>query len=88
MTTLTDATRAELRALLYELSDQLLTSRNGRHVLLDGIRHACVLSDLADIREGLLRTVLRNLQRDLSEHPVSLDRGYFAAQLTSAADHL
>jgi hypothetical protein len=84
----TDATRAELRALLYDLADQLLTSRNGRHVMLDGIHHAWVLADLADVGEGLARTVLRNLQRDLNDRPVSLDRGYFAAQLTNAADHL
>ena len=88
MTAPTEATRAELRALLYDLSDQLLSSGHGRHVLLDGVRHALALAELASIPPGVLRTVLRNLQRDLVQHPASVDRHYFAAQLTTAADHL
>jgi hypothetical protein len=88
VTTTTDATRAELRALLHELSDALFSSSNGRHVLLDGIRHAWVLADLADVREGLVRTLLRNLQRDLAQRPAECERAYFARQLTSAADQL
>ena len=88
MTSPTEATRAELRYLLYDLADQLLHAGAGRHVLLDAIRHADALADLAGVPEGLTRTVLRNLHRDLIQHPAGVERLYFAQQLTSAADHL
>jgi hypothetical protein len=88
LTTPTEATLAELRAALYDLADQLLTRGVGRHVLLDGIRHAWVLGDLGDLPEGPARDVLRGLQRDLSQRPAELDRAFFAEQLNAVADRI
>ena len=88
VTTPTEATLAELRAALYDLADQLLTRGVGRHVLLDGIRHAWVLADLTELGEGPARSVLRDLQRELSRRPAELHRGLFAERLNLAADQL
>ena len=81
------AIRAELRAVVHDLAELLLAPGSQRHVLIDGIRHALALADLAGIPPGVLRTLLRNLQRDLAGK-APIDHGYFAAQLTSAADRL
>ena len=83
-----DRTRAELRAALQDLTDLLLDPGNHRQVILDGIRHAWILADLAEVGEGVLRTVLRNLQHDLHSQPASVERHVVAQQLSSAADHL
>lgn len=81
------AVRAELRGALHDLAELLLTPGHHRHVLVDGIRHALILADLAGVDEGILRTLLRNLQRDLAG-AAAVERGYFAQQLTIAADRL
>ena len=79
-----EAVRAELRALLYDLADSLLDHAD-RAQLQDAIRHAWVLADLADMEEGLVRMVLRNLARDLQG---SEDRAHYARQIQNAMDRL
>jgi hypothetical protein len=82
------AVRAELRAALHDLSDLLLTPGNHRHVLLDGIRHATALADLAGVAEGLLRADLGTLERELATRPAEVDRAQYARQISAAADRL
>ena len=82
------ALRAELRSALHDLSDLLLQGGNHRHVILDGIRHAWVLADLADVEDGVLRALMSDLQRKLSQSPAEVDRTYYARSLSGAADHL
>ena len=82
------AVRAELRAALHDLADLLLAPGNHRHVLLDGIRHATALADLAGVAEGILRADLRTLERDLATRPAEVDRGYHAQRISAAADRL
>lgn len=84
----TTALRAELRSALHDLTDLLLEGGNHRHVLLDGIRHAWVLADLADVGDGVLRGLLSDLQRKLADRPGEVDRPYFARHITGAADQL
>lgn len=79
--------RAELRAALQELSDVLLDRTNDRKRLLDAVRHAWILTELADVRNGLVPVILRNLQHDLGRKD-PLDHATFALQLTRAADRL
>lgn len=81
-----EATRAELRAALYDLADHLLDHAD-RPVLLDAIRHAWILTDLAEVGEGLVRVCLRNLQRDLQAGQTVAYQAV-AQQLTRAADGL
>ena len=69
-------------------SPLLVEPGHHRYVLLGGIRHTWILAVLADPDEGMERSLLRDLHRDLSEHPASTVRRFFAAQLTTAADHL
>jgi hypothetical protein len=80
------AVRTELRGVLYDLADALLVHA-ARPELLEAIRHAWVLADLAELDAGLVRTLLRNLQRDLRGEG-SLDSVFFANQLNGAADKL
>ncbi len=65
----------------------LLDRTYDRQQLLDAVRQAWVLADRADVRDGLVPTILRNLQRDLVGK-AAIESGYFAQQLTTAADRL
>ncbi|MBW3630154.1 MAG: hypothetical protein KY464_12750 [Gemmatimonadetes bacterium] len=84
----TTALRAELRLALHDLSDLLLEGGNHRHVILDGIRHAWILADLADVGDGVLRALMSDLQRKLADRPADVDRAHFARHMTGAADQL
>jgi hypothetical protein len=77
------AVRSELRVALHELADALLNDAP-RSSLLDAIRHAWILADLADVDDGLPRTLLRNLQRDLMGQS-AIEPVQYANQLTFAA---
>jgi hypothetical protein len=81
-----DAVRAELRAALHDLADSLL-SQAPRAQLLDAIRHAWVLADLGDVEEGLLRKLLRSLQRELMAQ-LPVNGSHYANQLTFLATKL
>lgn len=81
-----DAVRAELRAALRDISDALLDGI-GRHRLHDAVRHAWILADLAEIGEGPVRAVLRDLARELRGGTPTDSTG-LANQTTRAADQL
>lgn len=71
--------------MLHGLSDALLEGVPPEQ-LQDAVRHAWVLADLGEVDEGLVRTLLRNLGRDLRTG--GLDRSYYARQLQNAMDRL
>jgi hypothetical protein len=77
------AVRGELRSALHDLADALLSDAP-RANLLDAIRHAWILADLADLDEGLPRTLLRNLQRELMGQ-APINPAHYVDQLTFAA---
>jgi hypothetical protein len=81
------AVQAELREALHDLSDTLLEPTYDRARLLDAIRHVGFLADLAEARTGLLQMALRNLRWDLQGNG-TVDRTYFAALVSRAADQL
>ena len=79
-----DVVRAELRTALHELSDELQDESRERARLIDSVRHASLLADLAEVRDGMVPLLLRDLENDL-EGQKPVERGYFADELDSAA---
>ena len=72
---------------LHDLSDVLQDQSYEPGRLIDAVRHASVLADLAEVRDGVVPLLLRNLEHDL-EGEKSLERSYFADELGSAANRM
>lgn len=80
------AVRADLRAALAELADELL-EEVGTERLVDAVRHAWMLAYLAEVGEGPLRGALRSLLHDLrAGGPV--DAPLYARQLILLSDQI
>ena len=82
-----DAVRSELRLALHDLSDVLQDRGYEPAQVMDAVRHASILADLAEVRDGVVPLLLRNLEHDLSGHK-NLEAHFFATELASAANRM
>ena len=72
---------------LHDLSDELQDETRERGRLIDAVRHASLLADLAEVRDGMVPLLLRNLEHEL-EGEKKVERSYFADELGSAANRM
>jgi hypothetical protein len=80
------AVRAELQSVLSELVDSLLAYSHPV-LLLDAIRHAWVLADLAALEDGRVHATLHDLQNEIRHQPF-FDGRWFAEQIADLAESL
>jgi hypothetical protein len=80
------AVRWELQSVLSELGDALLAYSHPA-LLLDAIRHAWVLADLAALEDQSVHSVLHDLQNEIRHQPF-FDGRWYAERVAELARSL